>query len=139
VAVNDNSKVRGAPFTADDRGEIPGRSSLRFLGPGRGIRSFYPGSRLSLQREPRRVPVALFGIFESTLDPLPPPPPRRGVKFIVNRPSFLLFQGGFARVYLMTDVGNGSQYACKIIPKNRMQKIHMQKVRFSRKRMQTED
>lgn len=41
---------------------------------------------------------------------------------------FLLFQGGFARVYLMTDVSNGSQYACKIIPKNRMQKIHMQKV-----------
>jgi len=35
----------------------------------------------------------------------------------------------------MTDVGNGSQYACKIIPKNRMQKIHMQKVRFCRKRM----
>lgn len=28
----------------------------------------------------------------------------------------------------MTDVSNGGQYACKIIPKNRMQKIHMQKV-----------
>ncbi|KAI4498238.1 hypothetical protein M0802_006724 [Mischocyttarus mexicanus] len=35
--------------------------------------------------------------------------------------------GGFARVYLMTDVSDGNQYACKIIPKNRMQKIHMQK------------
>lgn len=33
----------------------------------------------------------------------------------------------------MTDVSNGNQYACKIIPKNRMQRIHMQKVRaFSR-------
>lgn len=30
----------------------------------------------------------------------------------------------------MTDVSNGNQYACKIIPKNRMQKIHMQKVRI---------
>ncbi|EZA57678.1 hypothetical protein DMN91_003089 [Ooceraea biroi] len=39
-----------------------------------------------------------------------------------------LGKGGFARVYLMTDVSNGSQYACKIIPKNRMQKIHMQKI-----------
>ncbi|KMQ96190.1 serine threonine-protein kinase plk1-like protein [Lasius niger] len=28
----------------------------------------------------------------------------------------------------MTDVSNGNQYACKIIPKNRMQKIHMQKI-----------
>ncbi|EFN80555.1 Serine/threonine-protein kinase PLK1 [Harpegnathos saltator] len=28
----------------------------------------------------------------------------------------------------MTDVNNGNQYACKIIPKNRMQKIHMQKI-----------
>ncbi|KYN20460.1 Serine/threonine-protein kinase PLK2 [Trachymyrmex cornetzi] len=36
--------------------------------------------------------------------------------------------GGFARVYLMTDVSNGNQYACKIIPKNRMQRIHMQKI-----------
>ncbi|XP_076236514.1 serine/threonine-protein kinase PLK1 [Calliopsis andreniformis] len=39
-----------------------------------------------------------------------------------------LGKGGFARVYLMTDVSNGNQYACKIIPKNRMQKIHMQKI-----------
>ncbi|XP_025161447.1 serine/threonine-protein kinase PLK1 isoform X2 [Harpegnathos saltator] len=39
-----------------------------------------------------------------------------------------LGKGGFARVYLMTDVNNGNQYACKIIPKNRMQKIHMQKI-----------
>ncbi|XP_043493546.1 serine/threonine-protein kinase polo-like [Polistes fuscatus] len=38
-----------------------------------------------------------------------------------------LGRGGFARVYLMTDVSDGNQYACKIIPKNRMQKIHMQK------------
>ncbi|XP_011640530.1 serine/threonine-protein kinase PLK1-like [Pogonomyrmex barbatus] len=28
----------------------------------------------------------------------------------------------------MTDVSNGNQYACKIIPKNRMQRIHMQKI-----------
>ncbi|KAG5311774.1 PLK1 kinase, partial [Acromyrmex insinuator] len=39
-----------------------------------------------------------------------------------------LGKGGFARVYLMTDVSNGNQYACKIIPKNRMQRIHMQKI-----------
>ncbi|XP_047357049.1 serine/threonine-protein kinase PLK1-like [Vespa velutina] len=39
-----------------------------------------------------------------------------------------LGRGGFARVYLMTDVSDGNQYACKIIPKNRMQKIHMQKI-----------
>ncbi|XP_053984226.1 serine/threonine-protein kinase PLK1-like isoform X3 [Hylaeus volcanicus] len=39
-----------------------------------------------------------------------------------------LGKGGFARVYLMTDVSNGNQYACKMIPKNRMQKIHMQKI-----------
>ncbi|XP_076376096.1 serine/threonine-protein kinase PLK1 isoform X1 [Megalopta genalis] len=39
-----------------------------------------------------------------------------------------LGKGGFARVYLMTDVSNGNKYACKIIPKNRMQKIHMQKI-----------
>ncbi|XP_031834532.1 serine/threonine-protein kinase PLK1 isoform X2 [Nomia melanderi] len=39
-----------------------------------------------------------------------------------------LGKGGFARVYLMTDVSNGNQYACKIIPKNRMQKIHIQKI-----------
>lgn len=38
------------------------------------------------------------------------------------------FQGGFAKVFLMTDVSNGNEYACKIIRKNRMQKIHMQKV-----------
>jgi len=50
-------------------------------------------------------------------------------KFLpISNGSFLAFQGGFARVYLMTDVSNGNQYACKIIPKNRMQKIHMQKV-----------
>lgn len=47
---------------------------------------------------------------------------------VISNGSFLTFQGGFARVYLMTDVSNGNQYACKIIPKNRMQKIHMQKV-----------
>lgn len=34
----------------------------------------------------------------------------------------------------MTDVSNGNQYACKIIPKNRMQKIHMQKVRIWKSR-----
>ncbi|XP_012277484.1 serine/threonine-protein kinase plk-2-like [Orussus abietinus] len=39
-----------------------------------------------------------------------------------------LGKGGFARVYLMTDLASGKQYACKIIPKNRMQKIHMQKI-----------
>lgn len=48
--------------------------------------------------------------------------------YAISNGSFLAFQGGFARVYLMTDVSNGNQYACKIIPKNRMQKIHMQKV-----------
>ncbi|XP_014488736.1 PREDICTED: serine/threonine-protein kinase PLK1-like isoform X1 [Dinoponera quadriceps] len=42
--------------------------------------------------------------------------------------GYFLGKGGFARVYLMTDVNNGNQYACKIIPKNRMQKIHMQKI-----------
>ncbi|KOC62866.1 Serine/threonine-protein kinase plk-1 [Habropoda laboriosa] len=36
-------------------------------------------------------------------------------------------KGGFAKVFLMTDVSNGNEYACKIIRKNRMQKIHMQK------------
>ncbi|KAG8039053.1 hypothetical protein G9C98_003360 [Cotesia typhae] len=39
-----------------------------------------------------------------------------------------LGKGGFARVYLMTDIANGKKYACKIIPKNRMQKIHIQKI-----------
>nr|ATL75351.1 polo-like kinase 3 [Diachasma muliebre] len=39
-----------------------------------------------------------------------------------------LGKGGFARVYLMTDIANGKRYACKIIPKNRMQKIHIQKI-----------
>ncbi|XP_044015844.1 serine/threonine-protein kinase PLK1-like isoform X2 [Aphidius gifuensis] len=39
-----------------------------------------------------------------------------------------LGKGGFARVYLMTDITNGNKYACKIIPKNRMQKIHIQKI-----------
>ncbi|XP_015607480.1 serine/threonine-protein kinase PLK1 isoform X2 [Cephus cinctus] len=39
-----------------------------------------------------------------------------------------LGKGGFARVYMMTDIANGTQYACKIIPKNRMQKVHMQKI-----------
>lgn len=40
----------------------------------------------------------------------------------------LLGKGGFAKVFLMTDVNNGNEYACKIIRKNRMQKIHMQKI-----------
>ncbi|XP_012149837.1 serine/threonine-protein kinase PLK1 isoform X2 [Megachile rotundata] len=40
----------------------------------------------------------------------------------------LLGKGGFAKVFLMTDVSNGNEYACKIIRKNRMQKIHMQKI-----------
>ncbi|XP_066599205.1 serine/threonine-protein kinase PLK1-like [Prorops nasuta] len=39
-----------------------------------------------------------------------------------------LGKGGFAKVYMITDVKNGSRYACKIIPKNKMQKIHMQKI-----------
>ncbi|CAL7941413.1 unnamed protein product [Xylocopa violacea] len=39
-----------------------------------------------------------------------------------------LGKGGFAKVFLMTDVNNGNEYACKIIRKNRMQKIHMQKI-----------
>ncbi|KAK0170134.1 hypothetical protein PV328_010734 [Microctonus aethiopoides] len=39
-----------------------------------------------------------------------------------------LGKGGFARVYLITDIANGKKYACKIIPKNRMQKIHIQKI-----------
>ncbi|XP_034936090.1 serine/threonine-protein kinase PLK1-like [Chelonus insularis] len=39
-----------------------------------------------------------------------------------------LGKGGFAKVYLMTDLANGKKYACKIIPKNRMQKIHIQKI-----------
>ncbi|CAK9818386.1 Serine/threonine-protein kinase PLK3 [Anthophora plagiata] len=40
----------------------------------------------------------------------------------------LLGKGGFAKVFYMTDVSNGHEYACKIIRKNRMQKIHMQKI-----------
>ncbi|XP_017757996.1 PREDICTED: serine/threonine-protein kinase PLK1-like isoform X1 [Eufriesea mexicana] len=40
----------------------------------------------------------------------------------------LLGKGGFAQVFLMTDVNNGKEYACKIIRKNRMQKVHMQKI-----------
>ncbi|XP_051164386.1 serine/threonine-protein kinase PLK1-like [Leptopilina boulardi] len=39
-----------------------------------------------------------------------------------------LGKGGFAKVYLITDISTRKQYACKIIPKNRMQKIHMQKI-----------
>uniref|UniRef100_A0A0C9R826 Serine/threonine-protein kinase PLK n=1 Tax=Fopius arisanus TaxID=64838 RepID=A0A0C9R826_9HYME len=39
-----------------------------------------------------------------------------------------LGKGGFARVYLMTDMASRKRYACKIIPKNRMQKIHIQKI-----------
>ncbi|XP_015510211.2 serine/threonine-protein kinase PLK1 [Neodiprion lecontei] len=39
-----------------------------------------------------------------------------------------LGKGGFGRVYLLTDAASGNQYACKIIPKNRMQKIHLQKI-----------
>ncbi|KAG7207090.1 hypothetical protein KM043_000969 [Ampulex compressa] len=51
--------------------------------------------------------------------------PARGTAYYKGQ---FLGKGGFARVYLMTDVSNGNQYACKIIPKNRMQKIHMQKI-----------
>ncbi|XP_001602402.2 serine/threonine-protein kinase PLK1 isoform X1 [Nasonia vitripennis] len=40
----------------------------------------------------------------------------------------LLGKGGFARVYLITDIATRKQYACKIIPKHQMQKIHMQKI-----------
>ncbi|KAJ8682873.1 hypothetical protein QAD02_018665 [Eretmocerus hayati] len=40
----------------------------------------------------------------------------------------LLGKGGFARVYLITDIASKKKFACKIISKHQMQKIHIQKV-----------
>ncbi|XP_014222861.1 serine/threonine-protein kinase PLK1-like [Trichogramma pretiosum] len=41
----------------------------------------------------------------------------------------LLGKGGFAKVYLITDITTRKQYACKIIPKHQIvQKIHKQKI-----------
>ncbi|XP_026675406.1 serine/threonine-protein kinase PLK1-like isoform X1 [Ceratina calcarata] len=129
--------TRTSTLVYSSRGEnkdVSSSTNLATTGTGNSVTCSVSGSRINTGSSTRTASVITAAAGPSTSSSWNNSPEEE-LDYVVDPvhgnayyKGQLLGKGGFAKVFLMTDVTNGNEYACKIIRKNRMQKIHMQKI-----------